>query len=141
MSFWTKLAGFFGGSASKAVEGAATGVADIVERWNPGIQKKHEMLQDIRNYLGQTVADARAHDSPLNSGVPIVDAVVNGINRLIRPWVTITVVGSLFGYWDLPAPEAIDPRYFEMSMIILGFWFGGRFIVKDIPMAIRQIMK
>lgn len=141
MGFGTKLREFFLGGTAKSVESTANGIADIVERWRPGEGKKHEMTMEINEFLHKTVADARAHDSPMNSGISIVDALVNGVNRLIRPWVTITVIGSLFGYWELPPPASIDPQYWTITQIILGFWFGGRFLVKDIPQAIKSVVR
>jgi hypothetical protein len=141
MGIFSKVVGFFTGGAASAVESTANGVADIVERWNPGVAKKHEMQMEINNFLQDAYDSARKHDQPMNSGIAIVDAIVNGINRLIRPWVTITVIGSLFGYWTLPPPESIDPQYWVITQIILGFWFGGRFLVKDIPQAIKSLVK
>ena len=141
MGFGTKLREFFLGGASSAVGDMATGISDIVERWRPGEAKKHEMDMEVREFIDKSVADARKHDQPMNSGLPILDGLVNGINRLIRPWVTITVIGSLFGYWELPPPNSIEPQYWVIAQIILGFWFGGRFLVKDIPQAIRGLIK
>jgi len=141
MGFGTKLKQFFLGGTANAVTDMSNGIADIVERWKPGESKKHEMQQEVNEFIHKTYADARKHDQPMNSGIAIVDALVNGVNRLIRPWVTITVIGSLFGYWELPPPESIDPQYWVITQIILGFWFGGRFLVKDIPQGIKSILK
>lgn len=147
MSIFKKIAGFFVGGTAKAATEVAGGIADIIERWKPGEGKNHEMDMEIATFLEKSIADARKHDAPMNSGIAIIDALVNGINRLIRPWVTITLLGSLFGlgekwsYFRLPPPESIAPQYWEMSIIVLGFWFGGRFLVKDIPQAIKSIAK
>ena len=131
----------FLGGTSKAVINAASGIADIVERWKPGEGTKHDRSMEIQNFLETSYESARKYDSPMNSGLPILDGFVNGINRLIRPWVTITVIGSLFGYWELPPPNSIEPQYWTIAQIILGFWFGGRFLVKDIPQGIKSILK
>ncbi len=136
-----KVFGWLGGGAGKAVTEVAGGVADIVERWKPGEGKRQELEMEVANFLEKSYASARAHDQPMNSGIAIIDATVNGVNRLIRPWVTITVVGSLFGYWELPPPQSIDPQYWTITQIILGFWFGGRFLVKDIPQAIKSVVR
>lgn len=141
MGFGTKLKEFFIGGAAKAMNETAEGVADIVERWKPGEGKKHEMTMEIQEFLQESYESARAHDQPMSSGHPVLDSIVNGVNRLIRPWVTITVIGSLFGYWELPPPESIDPQYWTITQIILGFWFGGRFLVKDIPQGIKSMIK
>ena len=141
MGFGTKLKDFFLGGTSGLVTDMAGGISDIVERWKPGEAKKQEMEMEINEFLQKTYADARKHDQPMSSGIPIIDGLVNGVNRLIRPWVTITVIGSLFGYWTLPPPESIDPQYWTITQIILGFWFGGRFLVKDIPQGIKSMLK
>ena len=141
MGIFKKLGEFFiGGTANVATE-VAGDVADIVARWKPGERDRHEMQMEIAAALEKSYAGARVHDQPQNSGVPIVDALVNGVNRLIRPWVTITVIGSLFGYWQLPPPDNIHPEYWVVAKIILGFWFGGRLVMQDIPAALRRIKR
>lgn len=141
MGLGTKIKGFFLSGAGDAATKVSGDIADIVERWKPGEGKKHEMTMEINEYIQKTYEDARKHDRPMDSGVPIIDGVVNGVNRLIRPWVTITVIGSLFGYWDLPPPASIEPQYWTITQIILGFWFGGRLLVKDIPQGIKSMMR
>ena len=141
MGIGSKIKGFFLGGAGDAVTKTAGGIADIIERWKPVESKKHEMNMEIQEFIQETYDSARKHDQPMNSGMPFLDGLVNGVNRLIRPWVTITVIGSLFGYWELPPPEAIPPQYWTITQIILGFWFGGRFLVKDIPQALKTMIK
>lgn len=141
MGIGTKIKEFFLGGTGDAVTKTASGIADIVERWKPGESKKHEMNMEIQEFLQETYESARKHDQPMSSGVPWIDSTVNGVNRLIRPWVTITVIGSLFGYWELPPPQSIDPQYWTITQIILGFWFGGRFLVKDIPQGIKSLVR
>jgi len=147
MSILSKVVGFFGGGAASAGMGVANGIADIVERWRPGDAKNVEFTKELTTLVNDSYDSARKHDAPMQSGLPIIDALVNGVNRLIRPWITITVIGSLFGlgkhwsYFDLPPPENIAPEYWVMAQIILGFWFGGRMITKDIPAALRFIRK
>jgi hypothetical protein len=141
MSIFSRVSGFFMGGAAKAGVEVAEGVADIIERWRPGDQKNQEMAMEMNSFLEKSYADSRKHDQPMSSGIPIIDALVNGVNRLIRPWVTITVLGSLFGYWDLPPPNSIDPQYWVIAQIVLGFWFGGRFLVKDIPQGLKSLVR
>ena len=141
MGVLQKIGSFLTGGTAAAGLGVAGGIADIVERWKPSEGKKHEMAVEISQLVESSYAARLKHDQPMNSGLPIADAIVNGINRLIRPWVTITVIGSLFGYWELPPPDQIDPQYWVMAKIILGFWFGGRMVMKDLPAAIRIFRK
>ena len=141
MGILSGLKSVFLGGTARAVTETADGIADIIERWRPGEEKKHKMNMEIQQFLQTSYDSARKHDQPMNSGSSLLDGLVNGVNRLIRPWVTITVIGSLFGYWELPPPQSISPEYWTITQIILGFWFGGRFLVKDIPQAIKGLIK
>jgi len=57
------------------------------------------------------------------------DSFVDGINRLIRPAVTVylgLVIGGI-----VPVPQNLPDPVWNLSMITLTFWFGGRLLVKD----------
>ena len=84
------------------------------------------------------------------------DSIVDGINRLVRP---IFTGGVIYVFWYC----IHDPEGFSYSMValgqmpvqgwwlafsIVGFWFGGKFIGKDIrlpkpisPAALAEVMK
>ncbi len=141
MGILSKIGAFLGGGAATAGLGVANGIADIVERWNPGDSKNVQFTTELTKLVNDSYDSARKHDTPMQSGVKWVDATVNGVNRLIRPWVTITVIGSLFGYWNLPPPQSVEPEYWIMIQVILGFWFGGRLVTKDIPAALGHLRK
>ena len=141
MGIFSKLGAFLGGGAAKAGLNIAGGIADIVERWNPGDSKNVQFTKELTSVVNASYDSARRHDAPMQSGVRWLDGVVNGVNRLIRPWVTITVIGSLFGYWNLPPPQNVAPAYWIMVQIILGFWFGGRLVTKDIPAALGYLRR
>ena len=141
MGIFSKLGAFLGGGAAKAGLNIAGGIADIVERWNPGDSKNVQFTKELTSVVNASYDSARRHDAPMQSGVRWLDGVVNGVNRLIRPWVTITVIGSLFGYWNLPPPQNVAPEYWIMVQIILGFWFGGRLVTKDIPAALGYLRR
>ncbi len=141
MGILDKIGGFLGGGAAKAGLGVANGIADIVERWKPGDAKNVEFVKELTTLVNDSYDSARKHDTPMQSGIRWLDGTVNGVNRLIRPWVTITVIGSLFGYWDLPPPQNVAPEYWIMIQVILGFWFGGRLVTKDIPAALGYLRK
>lgn len=141
MGILSKVGKFLTGGVAEAGLGVAGGIADIVERWKPSDGKKHEMAMEINKFVESSHADARKHDVPMNSGVAYVDAFVNGVNRLIRPWVTITVLGAIFGYWDLPPTDSIDPHYWPLATTVVAFWFGGRAVFKDMPQAIKTLRR
>lgn len=69
------------------------------------------------------------------------DALVDGINRLIRPGITIWLVLGISGRITLPDPGRVDPFWLQAFLIVLTFWFGGRVLLKDLPIAIAKVME
>ena len=130
MGWKDKLVGIFGGGAVEA----ASGVADIVERWKPGETTKHEMEMDV----SRAINEARTYAAPGADG-GFLGRIADGLSRLIRPVTTVAVLGVLFGFWDFHVPADIDPWYLVQGERILIFWFGGKFLLKDIPTAIRYL--
>lgn len=114
-------------------------VDNIIERYAPGLENKHEMAMEFLKLGKDSQASARAHDTPLSTGFRVADALVNGINRLIRPGVTIGLIGGYMGWWVLPPPDSVDPEIHGYLTLVLSFWFGGRVITKDVPAAIKYL--
>jgi len=137
---WNPLSWLAGGAAKAGVE-VAEGVAGIVEKWVPGADKKHEMAKEITDMVMQSQDSARKHDTPMNTGLSLLDGLVNGVNRLIRPGVTIGLIGGIMGWWPLPPPEGINPIYFHFTEMALIFWFGGRALFKDLPAMLKYLKK
>lgn len=67
------------------------------------------------------------------------DILVDGLSRLVRPGVTLWMVGGFIGWWPLPKVETISEYWQSVFMLVLTFWFGGRAILKDLPQAIKLI--
>lgn len=63
------------------------------------------------------------------------------VNRWIRPGITIWLIGGFSGWWKLPDVDQIDPVWFQIFMIVITFWFGGRVLLKDLPQAVGAILK
>ena len=122
-------------SAGKLIAQADT----IVQRYAPGITGKDDMIKELIALQGQGQDSARAHDQPMASGIPFADALINGLNRLIRPGVTLGLIGGYLGWWHLPAPDTVDPELYSMLKIVLSFYFGGRAVFKDLPQAIGYL--
>lgn len=136
MGIGQKIAGFFLGGGG----GDAIGKVDnIIERYAPGIQGKHDMIQELVGVAEQSQQSARAHDQPMQSGFAILDGLVNGVNRLIRPGVTIGLIGGYMGWWELPPPDSVDPEIHSYLTLVLSFWFGSRTLTKDVPAAIKYL--
>lgn len=93
--------------------------------------KEEKVADDQRDLEG-----ARAFAGP--SGDPgLVNQLVDGANRLVRPGVTLWLVGGFIGWWRLPAADLIDPFWQNLFMLVITFWFGGRALLKDLPAAVR----
>ena len=135
MSFLSKVGAFFGGTAMEVAKDGA----DIVERWVPSASSKHEMAQEIDESINKAVASARAHDAPPGNNRTWFDSVVDGINRLIRPVVTLFLFGGIAGFWQLPTVGEIDPIILTWTGTVFLFWFGGRAIFKDLPGVIKYL--
>jgi len=135
MSIFKKIGEFFVGGF---MEGAEKG-ADIVERWVPSATGKHEMAQDIDASIESAVAAARAHDAPPGNNRTKFDSFVDGINRLIRPGVTIFLFTGIAGFHELPKVGEVDPIILAWTGTVFLFWFGGRAIFKDLPGVIKYL--
>lgn len=125
MSIWTKVVGFFTGeTGSKVVEK----VADAADEAFHTQQERSE--QDAKD-----TADARAYTAPSHGSW--FDVLIDGMNRLVRPGVTLWLIGGFIGWWPLPKIETISEYWQNIFMLTITFWFGGRAILKDLPSAIR----
>lgn len=141
MGIFNKLFGSTANGAADAVVKTANGVADIVERWAPSDAAKHQMYMDVNKLVQEGAADARKYD-PRSTGqtifTEIFNVIVDGISRLIRPGVTILLVGAVFGWWDVKT-STLDPIVLGWGEAVIAFWFGARTLFKDIPSLIKAI--
>ena len=71
----------------------------------------------------------------------MLDFLIDAASRIIRPWVTIHLLGGVFNYWSLPTFDGIDPAVQSWVWIVLTFWFGGRTITKDLIPLIKAYRK
>lgn len=126
MSLLGKAAGWlFGGSAG------AEKALDVVD-------KAFHTEQERATEDAADLASAREFAAPSdNPGV--FNQLVDAASRLVRPGVTLWLIGGFVGWWKLPDPGSIDPYWLNVFMLVLTFWFGGRAILKDLPQAIRLI--
>ena len=135
MGFLSKLLSSGSGGVVDSVEG----ISNIVEKWLPGSEKKHEMAEEIQAAVTASVESARA--MPLGGTTTWFDSFVNGINRLVRPVITIWLIGGLTEAWTLPSTGDIDPIVLSWIGSIIIFWFGGRALFKDLPSVIKYLKK
>lgn len=71
----------------------------------------------------------------------VANTSIDIFNRLIRPFITVWLIGGFSGWWHLPETKTIDPVWFQIFMIVVTFWFGGRVLLKDLPAAVGAILK
>lgn len=126
MSWFSNIVtGLFGGSP-------ATGkVLDIADKAIDTSQERSE--RDAAD-----LASARQF-ADISNQPGLINQVVDAANRLVRPGVTLWLVGGFVGWWTLPRVEVISEYWQNIFMIVLTFWFGGRAILKDLPAAIKTM--
>lgn len=140
-NLFTKL---FGGAATGVADGVvktAAGVADIVERWAPSEAAKAEMNAAIQKVVQDNVASARAYDPRTLGGGwvgEMVNLLVDAASRLIRPGVTILLIGGVFGWWPVET-QTIDPIVMHWAEATIIFWFGARTLFKDLPSLVKTL--
>jgi hypothetical protein len=137
MGILSTIAGAFGSGASEAVVKTVDGVADVVERWAPGDEKKAEMTVE----LNKLVETARAYDprtSATGKTAEFINVLVDGVTRLIRPGVTIVIFGGVFGWWGISV-KSIDPFIVSWGQDLMVFWFGSRTVLKDLPVFLKML--
>ena len=133
MSWLSKAFGAVFGSSSNGKSVAETAV-DTYERFNPSAVKQHEMSIDDLKAGDSSQEDARkmvlrGHDSWF-------DIFIDGINRSVRPFMTVWAIGMLMNWWDTTEHwNNIHPMAWNIIWTIVTFWFGSRVIFKDIPAA------
>lgn len=127
MGFFSKLAGwFFGGG--KTVEK----VVDLADKAVDTAQERGE--RDAADLESARAMQPQSHGT-------LFDALVDGLNRLVRPGVTFWLVGGFIGWWPLPDTSRVSEYWLTTFTIVLTFWFGGRALLKDLPAAFRLLRR
>lgn len=125
MSFLAKMGSwlFSGGGVEK--------VADVADK---AFYTEQEKSADDQKDLDS----ARQFAAPSN-GPGLINQIVDATNRMIRPSVTIWMIGGFAGWWSLPRIETISEYWQNIFKLVITFWFGGRVILKDLPQAIKAM--
>lgn len=134
MNFWQFLQGLF-----VPRTGGGTVVTDTIEVFRPNAEKAAERIA-----LHQTAAlaqyRAEFHDRTNRNWI---DAVADGMNRLVRPVVSFGLLAPIFATIWAPdkmskvwiAISTLPPGYWAVVGIVLPFYFGGRMQVKALDAA------
>jgi len=130
----TLVTGLFGSSENG--KGLVGEVSGVVDQWLPSDATKHK--QNIEN---MTAGDASQASARLMQAAPShdswLDIFIDAANRSVRPFFTYWAIGVLCGWWN-PQTEGIDPFVLNVIWTIVGFWFGGRMLFKDLPKAMTM---
>lgn len=102
--------------------------------------KSGEKIIDVADEAVFTSQEKSEEDTKFTAAT-LNDTSVDIVNRWIRPVITIWLIGGLSGLWKLPDTSTVDPVWFQIFMIVITFWFGGRVILKDLPNAVGAILK
>ena len=130
MNFLTSLMGFIFGSTGNSTIAA---VGKLVDDVTTTTEEKAAL--DLTDTIS-----ARTFAAPGNSP-GLINNLVDAFNRLIRPGVTLWLIGGFSGWWRLPNTEIIDPVWFQIFLVVISFWFGGRMLVQDAPKFIAALRK
>ncbi len=124
MSWVSKTIGFLLGGSQTSEK-----VLDIADKAIHTGQERSE--QDAAD------TDSARKFADVSNQPGLINQLVDATNRLIRPGVTLWLMGGFVGWWKFPDPNTIDPYWQNVFILVLTFWFGGRAIVKDLPAAIK----
>lgn len=126
---------FLFGGGGQAVVNVAKGVDDIVDRHVATVENKEAFTTEVLGLVQREQQTAAAFAAP---GVhnTAFDALVDGINRLVRPVIAIAVLGAWFGWWRLVPIDTLGAEYQFYVRLVVTFYFGGRVLTKDVPQAI-----
>lgn len=138
-----------GAAASAVIPGLLKDLPDVLKEAikrikDPNLAAELESKADLADAaLNSKVIDAYMAEMA-QPPVGKFDAFVNGLNRLVRPTVTLTLLFGTFG-WAMLHPSSFAERAIALQMIpdelwimtglVMAFWFGSRSLFKDRPAA------
>lgn len=129
-------------------KGIVEEVSDVVDKWHPSATTKHKMSIEDLQAGDSSQESARRMEQPRtdhdNVWISAFNAIIDGINRLPRPGITLWVFGVLVGWWDIPPillSASVPPMFWNIAWTVITFWFGSRVIFKDIPAIWKYLKK
>ncbi len=115
-------------------KGVVGSISDVVNEWMPSQTSKNK--QSIEDLKAGDASQAAAYGLVLKSHDSWFDILVDGLNRLPRPMLTLWVFGILANWWNAPDLTNVHPMLLNIVWTIITFWFGSRVVLKDMPSAI-----
>lgn len=121
----------------KRIFGLFSGGGAVTEKAVDMADKAFYTAQERGAQDAADTAEARTMTAPSHG--TWFDVLVDGVSRMIRPGITIWLMGGFAGWWAMPRIETAGEYWQNIFMIVLTFWFGGRAILKDLPGAIKAM--
>ena len=124
----------FGKTIGGAVETVVSKTGEVVQSGVSVVSKAMEDTGDTKS--------ARSFGAPSEAGNGLIRQVADGINMLIRPvlaaFILGLIIGELTGKWHVSV-QGLDNDVKTWFEWIMGFYFGQRAIVHDIPRLIKNL--
>lgn len=134
-----------GGAGSKVLKIADDAIDTSAERrQDDAADLSSARAMQVEGHTAKLVQLYNANTAPLLGFfillLILLDVLVDAAARLVRPWVTIHLLGAFFGYWSLRQVN-LTPFQEAMVYLVFTFWFGGRAIMRDIPKFLVSLRK
>lgn len=118
--------------------GGAAQVGETVERVSGTFRPNAEATAARDHSLDQAALEQYAAEFRALQQRSWFDALVDGLNRLVRPMITLTVLGVIPAVMLRPEQMAVafaalallPTGYWALVSVIIGFYFGGRMQLK-----------
>jgi hypothetical protein len=126
----------FGKITASSVEGLGNAVSNVVGTiWGSQNEKDAAIHNEQMAVLAQFAAEFVGRPPKT-----WWDSFVDGLNRLPRPVITFSIMGTfLWAFYDptgfvgyMAAMEVVPDELWVMWLTIVAFWFGGRLVSQDL---------
>lgn len=140
MSLLGSIGRFVFGSTAGGLVDAGAKVASTVGEFVSTPKDREQFAGDLVNAESRDLQSARFYGAPGDHGTAF-DVLVDGIIRLIRPFIAIDVLGGWNHWWALPSLDSFSPFQQWAIETVIVFYFGGRFVTKDLPVAVAALIR
>jgi hypothetical protein len=123
---------------TKAI-GAIFGGGKTTEKALDLTDKAFHTAQEKSEADSKDVSEARVTPLAPSHGTWL-DVIIDGLNRMPRPFIIFYTTLGIVGLYDLPDINKLDPYWITVFERVLYFIFGARFVSQDLPKAIAGIL-
>ena len=135
---WNPLS-WFTSAAAGGIGELTDKVSATVAQWVPDVAAREQLTAQLLQHFNDSQQSARGFAAP---GVHNTwfDALVDGINRLVRPALALWAFGVLCSWWLPPVVTPAIAPYQTLIYTVFTFYFGVRAVTEDIPRLVRNIL-